>query len=593
MKSLRLKIIILTLGTGLGVLLIIISISIFSINRYSAQLLKMNKDVIFEDYDKNVKNQVENTLSLIKAVYSYQLANNLTEEQGKKLASDLVRGLTYDKSGYFWIDDFEGINVCFPGHPDDEGKSRIGSKDVNGKEFIKEIIGNGRKTEGGFTDYWFPKPGEKEANRKRSYSKSFDQYKWVIGTGNYVDDIEKIVASLEAENKAYIRTLLTTVLAAGLLISIIIIILSIFFGNSIALPIIESATIANKLAGGDLTGRINKKYSERTDEVGTLVNSINTANENLEKMITSIITAMQSLYYATEQISAGNQNLSQRTTEQASSLEEIASTIEETTATITQNTENARHANTTSIASYQFAEKGGELVNDAVITINQMSESSKKIGEIITVINEIAFQTNLLALNAAVEAARAGEQGRGFAVVAGEVRNLAQRAGTAAKQIGELIRESIDRMDKGTEQANNSGEAINEIIKSVKNVTQLISEITAASDEQKSGIDQINIAIMDLDNMTQQNAALVEETASASEEMSSQALELMNMTKVFKIDSEIKTERDHIIKSADLTEKNAVTEKTIKSEKPKIPLNAAAGSTKKGKNGFDDDYDVF
>lgn len=553
MKSLRLKVIMLTLGTGLGVLILIIGISIFSINRYSAQLLEMNKNAIFNDYDKNVKNQVENVISLLESIRKYQLANNFTDEQGKNLARELVRGLNYNKNGYFWIDDYEGINVCNPPDPSIEGKSRIETKDVNGKYLIKEIIANGRLPEGGFTDYWFPKPGETKADRKRSYSKSFDSYKWVAGTGNYVDDIEKVVIALEEENRAYIKTLLLTVIAIGAVISVIIVLLSVFFGNSIARPVIETALVANRLAEGDLTSRINPKFAERKDEVGTLVTSINTANEKLEQMITSIISAMQNLYYATEQISAGNQNLSQRTTEQASSLEEIASTIEETTATITQNTDNARHANTTSIASYEFAEKGGELVNSAVSSINEISESSKKIGEIISVINEIAFQTNLLALNAAVEAARAGEQGRGFAVVAGEVRNLAQRSGIAAKQIGELIRESVEKIDKGTEQANNSGEAIKEIIKSVKNVTQLISEITAASDEQKSGIDQINTAVMELDNMTQQNAALVEETASASEEMASQALELMNMTKVFKIDATIENESKEILKSADLT----------------------------------------
>lgn len=590
MKSLRLKIIMLTLGIGLGVLILIIGISIFSINRYSRQLLSMNKDVIFLDYDKNVKNQVENVISLLEAVRKYQVANNLTDEQGKNLARELVRGLKYNITGYFWIDDFEGINTCNPPDPSIEGKSRINMKDVNGKEMVKEVIANGRNPEGGYTDYWFPKPGQTKADRKRSYSKSFDPYRWVVGTGNYVDDIEKVVAAQEEENRVYIRTLLVTVIAVGAVISVIIIIFSILFGNSVAIPVIESAKVANRLAEGDLTSRIDKKFTVRNDEIGTLVTSINAADENLEKIVTSIVTGMQSLYYATEQISQGNQNLSQRTTEQASSLEEIASTIEEATAAITQNTDNARHANTTSVASYEFAEKGGELVNSAVRSINEISNSSKKIGEIISVINEIAFQTNLLALNAAVEAARAGEQGRGFAVVAGEVRNLAQRSGVAAKQIGELIRESIDKIDKGTEQANNSGEAIGEIIKSVKNVTQLISEINAASNEQKSGIDQINTAIMELDNMTQQNAALVEETASASEEMASQALELMNMTKVFKIDTSVEVERKQLIKSAALT---ASKEKREKSEKQSLGEKRSLNPAHENENKPGDDYDMF
>lgn len=585
MKSLRLQIIFLTLGAGLGVLFIILSISIFSINRYSSQLLKMNKDIIFESYDRNVKNQVENVISLIDAVYKYQITNSLSDDQGKSLARNLVRSLKYNKTGYFWIDDFEGINICNPANTLDEGKSRIGIKDVNGKELIREIIENGRRPEGGFTDYWFPKPGEKEASKKRSYSRSFEPYRWVTGTGNYVDDIEKVVAVQESENKSYIVALFSVMLVAGLLLSAIIIILSVFFGNSIALPVIESARVATKLADGDLTIRIDQKYSGRKDEVGTLVKSINAANEKLEIMISSMIKAMQNLYYSTEQISDGNLNLSQRTTEQASSLEEIAATIEETTATITQNSENAKNAQAASVSSYDFARKGGELVSAAVASINEISASSQKIGEIITVINEIAFQTNLLALNAAVEAARAGDQGRGFAVVAGEVRNLAQRAAGAAKQIGELIRESIERIDKGTDEANNSGEAIKEIISSIGNVTQLMSEITAASDEQKSGINQINIAITDLDSMTQQNAALVEETASASEQMSSQALELIQMTRVFKINVNIEEEMQKNIKNSGIT----AAKQKIKKPDPVEKIRPV----KKEKSDMEKDFDIF
>ncbi len=600
MKSLRLKVIMLMLLSGISVLLIVISISLFSIYRNSSQLLNQTKEVIFSDYDKNVRNQVENAVSLIKAVHKYQEENRLTDEQGKSLARELVRGLKYDKNGYFWIDDFEGINICNPPDPSTEEKSRIALKDVNGKEIIKEIIANGKLAEGGYTDYWYPKPGEKEANRKRSYSKSYDAYRWVIGTGNYVDDMEKVVAAQERENADYIRNLIFLILGAGAALSLIIIIVSVKFGNSLSRPIVESAKAAIKLSEGDLTVRIDKKFSGRKDEVGTLVSSINSANENLERMITTLVSAMQNLYYATEQINKGNQDLSQRTTEQASSLEEIASTIEETTAAINQNSDNARNANETSKASSIFAEKGGDLVAEAVSSINEISHSSKKIGEIISVINEIAFQTNLLALNAAVEAARAGEQGRGVAVVAGEGRNLAQRAGSAAKEIGDLIKDSIEKIEKGNIQANNSGEAIREIISSVKNVTQLISEIAAASDEQKSGINQINIAVTELDNMTQQNAALVEETASASEEMASQALDLMEMTKMFKFNADMEAERDKYLKiksTAGFEEKTGTPEKAVKKEVKKngTAPKARPVTAKKpeAKPGPGEDNDVF
>lgn len=256
---------------------------------------------------------------------------------------------------------------------------------------------------------------------------------------------------------------------------------------------------------------------------------------NISRAISNAIDLTQGLVQAIQEISAGNENLSQRTTEQASSLEEVASTIEETTAAIGQNAENARNANELAVKTTSLAEEGGRVVYEAVNAINEINDASKKIESIISVINEISFQTNLLALNAAVEAARAGEQGRGFAVVAGEVRNLAQRSGSAAKEIGELIKSTIVKVEKGTTLANRSGESLKEIIVSVKTVGNLISEIHAASDEQKQGAAQINIAISELDSMTQQNSGLVEETASASEEMSNQADELFTTMEKFKV----------------------------------------------------------
>jgi methyl-accepting chemotaxis protein len=252
-------------------------------------------------------------------------------------------------------------------------------------------------------------------------------------------------------------------------------------------------------------------------------------------MVSNIIVASQNLAQAIDQITSGNQNLSQRTSEQASSLEEIASTIEQASAAINQNADNAGNANGMSSESSRLAKDGGNIVMSAVQAINEVNQSSKKIADIITVINEISFQTNLLALNAAVEAARAGEQGRGFAVVAGEVRNLAQRSGTAAKEISVLIKDSIDKVDNATDLANKSGEALNVIVKGTNDVGKMISEIAASSLEQKQGMNQINIAITEMDSMTQQNAALVEETASASEEMAGQARAMLEMMDTFKI----------------------------------------------------------
>jgi methyl-accepting chemotaxis protein len=343
---------------------------------------------------------------------------------------------------------------------------------------------------------------------------------------------------------------------------VVALILGFIISRSISSAINKGLGFAGKIADGDLTDRIDL---DQKDELGQLGNALNKAADNLENMVSNIIVASQNLAQAVDQISSGNQNLSQRTSEQASSLEEIASTIEEASATINQNADNSSSANQMSSESSRLAKEGGNIVMSAVQAINEVNQSSKKISEIITVINEISFQTNLLALNAAVEAARAGEQGRGFAVVAGEVRNLAQRSGTAAKEIGVLIKDSTEKVNNATDQATKSGEALNVIVKGTNDVGKMIAEIAASTNEQKQGMNQINIAITEMDTMTQQNAALVEETASASEEMASQAREMLEMMKAFKIRDTKKQDvfndkhKEIHLKAADSTKKTGKT----------------------------------
>ncbi len=306
-------------------------------------------------------------------------------------------------------------------------------------------------------------------------------------------------------------------------------------------PLQECEGVMRSMAEGDLTKRYTGEVTN--DEIGNIARALNNSLERFEELVAVIMESVEGLARAVGEISGGNENLSQRTAEQSSSLEEIAATVEEANATTRQNAESSKAANSLAEKSSVLAVEGGNIVEGAVAAINEINASGSKISEIISLINEIAFQTNLLALNAAVEAARAGEQGRGFAVVAGEVRNLAQRSGNAAKEIAELIKDSVDKVNTGTELANKSGEALKEIIASVQEVGRLISEITAASEEQRQGMDQINLAVTEMDTMTQQNAALVEETASASEEMASQAQELLNMVRRFEISGKTGTKR--------------------------------------------------
>jgi len=327
----------------------------------------------------------------------------------------------------------------------------------------------------------------------------------------------------------YITGIFAFSIITGLLITLLL-------SRSISRPVKMGLVFAQKIADGDLTERID---INQKDELGLLTQSLNRAADRLEDTISGIIHASDNLVQSVEQISAGNQNLSQRTSEQAGSLEEIASTIEQANLSINQNYENSINAGKMSASSTTVALQGGELVEEAVHSIDEVNTSTKKIGEISTLINEIAFQTNLLALNAAVEAARAGEHGRGFAVVASEVRELAQRAGNATKDIADLINDTVSKVQNSTGRTYKSGEALKNIIDSVKTVEEYISKIEASSNEQKEGMEQIASAISNLDIMTQHNASLVEETASASEEMSGQAQELMKMMTQFKIRASI------------------------------------------------------
>ena len=308
--------------------------------------------------------------------------------------------------------------------------------------------------------------------------------------------------------------------------------------------------VAKALAAGDLTQTITRDYPGLFDMTKQ---GMNTTVANLKRLVTEIKNAVDAINTASKEIAAGNSDLSQRTEEQASSLEETASSMEELTSTVKQNAENAKQANQLAIGASDVAGKGGAVVGQVVGTMDSINESSRKIVDIISVIDGIAFQTNILALNAAVEAARAGEQGRGFAVVAGEVRNLAQRSAAAAKEIKTLIGDSVEKVEGGSKLVAQAGQTMEEIVTSIKRVTDIMSEITAASQEQSQGIEQVNTAITQMDEVTQQNAALVEEAAAAAESLEEQAQNLSASVGTFKIDDAVAGSRLAIAHKADST----------------------------------------
>ncbi len=309
------------------------------------------------------------------------------------------------------------------------------------------------------------------------------------------------------------------------------------FGLALVRGISRSLTKAvdtsNAVAHGDLTHAID---IDGKDEVAQLLKSLSAMKDSLINIVGQVRGGTDTIASASSQIAAGNLDLSSRTEQQASSLEETAASMEQLTSTVKQNADNARQANQLAVAASGVAIKGGSVVSDVVGTMGAINASSRKIVDIIGVIDGIAFQTNILALNAAVEAARAGEQGRGFAVVAAEVRNLAQRSAAAAKEIKTLIGDSVAKVEEGSKQVAHAGQTMDEIVDSVKRVTDIMAEITAASQEQSSGIEQVNQAITQMDQVTQQNAALVEEAAAAAASLQEQAGNLSQVVSVFKLD---------------------------------------------------------
>ncbi|CUR81403.1 methyl-accepting chemotaxis protein [Achromobacter xylosoxidans] len=302
--------------------------------------------------------------------------------------------------------------------------------------------------------------------------------------------------------------------------------------KSITSPLAQAVWVAETVARGDLGQPI---LAVTRDETGRLLRALHDMQDKLAGAVRTIRAGSETISSAAGQIAAGNTDLSSRTEEQAASLEETAASMEELASTVKQNADNARQANQLAASASEVAQRGGAVVSAVVSTMGDISASSRKISEIVSVIDGIAFQTNILALNAAVEAARAGEQGKGFAVVAGEVRSLAQRSAQAAREVKTLIEASVSKVAEGAGQAENAGTTMQEVVASVKRVTDIMGEIAAASQEQASGIEQVNRAVSQMDEVTQQNAALVEEAAAAAGSMQDQAHALVRAVGVFRL----------------------------------------------------------
>ncbi len=351
---------------------------------------------------------------------------------------------------------------------------------------------------------------------------------------NQLIDLQK-KASEEATHAAMVSgdRLAATVYVVEAVVLLLAVLVAWSITRSITGPLRESVAVAKRVAAGDLTSRLEP---EGNDEAAELLGALRDMNDGLGRMVAQIRTGAESIAVGAAQVAAGNQQLSSRTEEHASSLEETASTLEEFTTTMRQNADHAKQASALAGTASATAQKGGEVVSKVVTTFHEVTDSSKRITDIIGVIDGISFQTNILALNAAVEAARAGEQGRGFAVVASEVRSLAQRSAESAKEIRGLIENSVNRVEAGARLVEQAGKTMDELVGAVKKVAEIMTEIAAASHEQSSGVEQINKAITQMDTVVQMNASLVEEATAAATSMASQATGLARAVAQFRIE---------------------------------------------------------
>lgn len=361
-------------------------------------------------------------------------------------------------------------------------------------------------------------------------SKTFDGVQEAIGAlVKFNDDGAKNDAAVAKEQFSKSGMFLAATLAVAAAVAAF---LGLKIANAITLPLNRAVTLAEAVAAGDLSRDVD---SAGRDEIAKLTEALGTMVQKLRSIVSEVRNGVESVSTASTEIAVGNADLSQRTEEQAANLQQTAASMEQLTSTVRQNADNARAAAQLSATAREVAQRGGAVVGNVVSTMEAITESSKRISDIIGVIDGIAFQTNILALNAAVEAARAGEQGRGFAVVASEVRTLAQRSAQAAKEIKALIVQSVEKVDAGSALVDEAGKTMTDIVNQVQRVNDLVGEISSASHEQTQGIEQVGTAVSQLDQVTQQNAALVEESAAAAESMKHQAQKLAETVAVFNV----------------------------------------------------------
>ena len=471
-----------------------------------------NRASMIDDRKSELVALVQQANSIAQHYYDASQQHAMSEDDAKKQGLQAISVLRYGKDGYFSINDSQAVMLMHPIKPELNGKNLANFTDPAGNHLFQDIVKAASEPNGGFIHYLWSKPGSQEPVPKMSYGLRFAPWDWDIVTGMYMDDI----------NAAFMSSLVRWVGIIGVLgiaatVAMVLVLRSVRRGLGGDLEV--AVATARRIAQGDLTARIPVEHGDDSSLMSVLAGM----QVGIADAVKRVRAGTENINVGAGEIAAGNTDLSQRTEQQAAALVQTASSMDQMTTNVKMNAESASQAAKLAEQAAGVATRGSSVVDDVVRTMNEITSSSQKIGDIIGVIDGIAFQTNILALNAAVEAARAGEQGRGFAVVASEVRSLAQRSATAAKEIKALIESSTNTVDQGAALVANAGSTMGEIVQSVRRVNEILEEISHASREQSAGIEQVNRAVGEMDKVTQQNAALVEEAAAAAQSLKDQA----------------------------------------------------------------------